>query len=87
MASPKNAKVSGYADVVINSLTKYANWEGDVMMGSAVFLKESPLGLEIKETAIKYSTKPFYRDIERMAEQIPFIIISSIKRISRRQKL
>ena len=42
------------------------------MMGSAVFPKESPLGLEIKETAIKYSTKPFYRDIERMAEQIPF---------------
>ena len=37
MASPKNAKVSGYADVVINSLTKYANWEGDVMMGCAVF--------------------------------------------------
>jgi cystathionine gamma-synthase len=72
MASPKNAKVSGFGDVVINSLTKYANWEGDVMMGSAVFPKESPLGLEIKETAFENSTKPFYRDLERMAEQIPF---------------
>ena len=37
MASPKNAKVSPYADIVINSLTKYANWEGDVMLGSLGF--------------------------------------------------
>ncbi len=72
MASPKNAKVSGYSDVVINSLTKYANWEGDVMMGSAVFPKNSPVGLEIKQKAVEYSTKPFSRDIKRMAEQIPF---------------
>ncbi len=42
------------------------------MMGSAVFPRESTLGLEIKEKAIEYSSKPFYRDIERMAEQIPF---------------
>ena len=73
MASPKNAKVSKFADVVINSLTKYANWEGDVMMGSAVFPKKSCLGLEIKELAISISwTKPFQRDMERTAEQIPF---------------
>jgi len=72
MASPKNAKVSRYADVVINSLTKYANWEGDVMMGSAVFPKNSPIGLEIKQKAEEYLNKPFSRDIERMAEQIPF---------------
>ena len=49
MASPKNAKVSGYADVVINSLTKYANWEGDVMMGSAVFLKNPHLAWKLKK--------------------------------------
>ena len=72
MASPKNAKVSALSDVVINSLTKYANWEGDVMMGSAVFPKKSALGLEIKELASQYRTKPFQRDMERTAEQIPF---------------
>ena len=48
MASPKNAKISGLADIVINSLTKYANWEGDTMMGCAVFPKTSSLGLEMK---------------------------------------
>jgi cystathionine gamma-synthase len=53
-------------------LTKYANWEGDVMMGSAVFPKSSTLGLEIKRKAVEYSTRPFIRDMERTAEQIPF---------------
>ena len=32
MVSPKNAKISRFADVVVNSLTKYAGNEGDVMM-------------------------------------------------------
>ena len=72
MASPKNARVSKFADVVINSLTKYANWEGDVMMGSAVFPQKSSLGLEIKQLTSQFITKPFHRDIERTAEQIPF---------------
>ncbi|MFP6886204.1 MAG: PLP-dependent transferase, partial [Opitutales bacterium] len=30
MASPRNAKVAGHADVIVNSLTKYAANEGDV---------------------------------------------------------
>ena len=37
MVSAKNAKITHLADVVINSLTKYAGWEGDVMMGSLAF--------------------------------------------------
>lgn len=72
MASPKNAQVTNLADIVINSLTKYANWEGDVMMGSAVFPKSSVKGMAIKETAINLITAPFSKDAERMAEQIPF---------------
>ena len=58
MASPKNAKVSPYADIVINSLTKYANWEGDVMLGSLVFPSFSPLGLE-EENIQKSYLLPF----------------------------
>jgi len=72
MASPKNAKISGLADIVINSLTKYANWEGDTMMGCAVFPKTSSLGLEIKENIQNYLAPPFQKDMERLAEQIPF---------------
>ena len=72
MASPKNAKVSPYADIVINSLTKYANWEGDVMLGSLVFPSFSQLGLAVKEDTKKLLTKPFSKDLERLAEQIPY---------------
>ena len=44
MVSPKNAKITSLADVVVNSLTKYAGWEGDVMMGSLAFPQSSTLG-------------------------------------------
>ncbi len=72
MASPKNAKVCRYADIVINSLTKYANWEGDVMLGSLVFPSFSPLGLEVREYAEQLLTPPFSKDLERLAEQIQY---------------
>ena len=70
MASPKNAKVSGLADVVVNSLTKYAGCEGDVMMGSLVFPKGSSLGRELLAQTADRICPPFERDLLRMAEQI-----------------
>ena len=72
MVSPKNAKVSNHADVVVNSLTKYANWEGDVMMGSLVFPESSEKGRILMTRVAQTRTPPFSRDLLRMAEQIPF---------------
>ncbi len=72
MASPKNAKVSQFADVVVNSLTKYAGWEGDVMMGSLVFPKASGLGRELMSTTQGSVIPPFRRDLHRLEEQISF---------------
>ena len=72
MVSPKNAKVSNHADVVVNSLTKYANWEGDVMMGSLVFPESSSKGRILMKRVAQIRTPPFRRDLLRMAEQIPF---------------
>ena len=75
MASPKNAKFPLTADVVINSLTKYANWEGDVMMGSALFSPKSNKGLEIKELA-QNMTHLFKRYGKNGRSRFHFIIIS-----------
>ena len=72
MASPKNAKVSEYADVVVNSLTKYANWEGDVMMGSLVFPQKSHLGRSLIDKVAENLNVPHSRDLWRTAAQIPF---------------
>ena len=72
MVSPKNAKITKLADVVVNSLTKYAGWEGDVMMGSLAFPRSSQLGRALFEPTKKRIAKPYIRDLIRMAEQIPF---------------
>ena len=72
MVSPKNAKITSLADVVVNSLTKYAGWEGDVMMGSLAFPKSSTLGKNLFEQTKSKICPPYSRDLVRMAEQIPF---------------
>tara|TARA_Y100001934_G_scaffold117344_1_gene143679 strand:- start:926 stop:2428 length:1503 start_codon:yes stop_codon:yes gene_type:complete len=71
MTSPKNAKVSGLADVIVNSLTKYAGCEGDVMMGSLVFPCGSDRGRELLEGTVSRLCPPYRGDLLRMAEQIP----------------
>jgi len=72
MVSPKNAQITHLADVVINSLTKYAGWEGDVMMGSLVFPSCSPAGKNLFVETCDRICPPYERDLYRMAEQIPF---------------
>ena len=72
MVSPKNAKITKLADVVVNSLTKYAGWEGDVMMGSLAFPKCSALGQSLFDQTYTRICPPYPRDLTRMAEQIPY---------------
>jgi cystathionine gamma-synthase len=72
MVSPKNAKITEIADVVVNSLTKYAGWEGDVMMGSLAFPTSSTKGQNLLEKTSQLICPPYSRDLVRMAEQIPF---------------
>lgn len=72
MASPKNSKVAEFADVLVNSLTKYASWEGDVMIGSLVFPHDSKRGMELFEKTKEIVCPPFKRDLLRLCEQLPY---------------
>ena len=72
MASRKNAKFSKFADIVVNSLITYAYCEGDVMMGSLVFPKHSRLRRWLMHSTKDLIFWPFSRDLDRLAEQIPF---------------
>ncbi len=72
MVSPKNARITGIADVVVNSLTKYAGWEGDVMMGSLAFPRSSSAGRELFEEVSGVVCPPYRGDLLRLAEQVPF---------------
>jgi cystathionine gamma-synthase len=71
MASPKNSKVAELGDVLVNSLTKYASWEGDVMIGSLVFPDHSKMGQELFNATAKTISPPFERDLLRLCEQLP----------------
>ncbi len=70
VASPYNIRVLPYADVVVNSLTKYAACDGDVMMGAAIFNPERPGIMEILARTVAHHEPPYSRDIARLAVQI-----------------
>ena len=72
MASPKNSKVVKFADIIVNSLTKYASWEGDLMIGSLVFPAHSEIGKALFNDIKNMVSRPFKADLNRLCEQLPF---------------
>lgn len=70
LATPLNIDVLQHADAVINSLTKYASHQGDVMIGSAVLNPDSKfyaaLSARVKDTI----EEPYPRDLARLSLQI-----------------
>jgi cystathionine gamma-synthase len=70
LASPRVVNVLPHSDVVVNSLTKFAANEGDVMGGAAVFNPASPWA-EILRGKVMATLPPHYpRDLARLAAQI-----------------
>ncbi len=71
LATPVNVDVLPYADVVVESLTKYACGSGDVMMGSAVVNPSSPFAGRLKDLLGGMMEIPGKRDAARLAHLIP----------------
>ena len=70
IASPLNIDVLPFADVVVNSLTKYAASEGDVIMGTVVVNPKSPHAADFR-ARLPGELEPVYsRDLHRLAAQI-----------------
>ncbi len=70
VASPANIDVSPYADIIVNSLTKYAANEGDVLLGLNAITKNCPRGEEILNSIRENVEAPYSRDLDRLAQQI-----------------
>ncbi len=68
--SPANVDVSPYADIIVNSLTKYAANEGDVIMGAVSVLDHCPEPEAICESIAKFADFPYLRNRQRLAQQI-----------------
>jgi cystathionine gamma-synthase len=70
LGTPYNVDVLPHADIVIESLTKYANGAADVMMGAVVLNSSSGYYEGVRMTLPEFLEKPYLRDLNRLAFQI-----------------
>jgi cystathionine gamma-synthase len=59
-----------HADVVIESLTKTASGQGDVMMGAVILNPASRYNPDLKEELPERIEQPYVRDVQRLAYEI-----------------
>ncbi|MFH9399161.1 L-2-amino-4-chloropent-4-enoate dechlorinase/desaturase BesB [Streptomyces sp. NPDC017638] len=70
IATPHNVDVVPYADVVCESLTKYATGSADVLTGAVVVAPGSPFARDLLTVLPRYGDEPYRRDTARVAARI-----------------
>ncbi len=70
LASPRAVDVLPHCDVVVNSLTKFAGNQGDVMAGAAVFNPASSWAASLRAPVAANLAPLYSRDLARLAAQI-----------------
>lgn len=70
LASPHNIEILEYADLVVNSLTKYAAIEGDVMMGALILNARSRFHADLVPLVTAWGSSPGPGDLARLAAEI-----------------
>lgn len=70
IASPLNIDVLPLCDVAVNSLTKYAASDGDVIMGAVAVNPHSPFASEFRRQLPSHLEPVYSRDVGRLAAQI-----------------
>lgn len=68
-ATPYNLNLKPYADIFVESLTKFACGNADVLMG-AIILNSNFKISHIKNEFFNHSDKPYIKDMQRMALEI-----------------
>lgn len=69
LATAYNLDLKPYADIIVESLTKFASGNADVLMGALILNENSKIGF-IKNEFFKHCDKPYIQDIQRMAYEI-----------------
>ena len=70
LGTPHNLNALPYADLIVESLTKYASGHGDLMMGAIVLNSQSRFYQKLKAILPKFLERPYFREISRLAFQI-----------------
>ncbi|MBP7769655.1 MAG: PLP-dependent transferase [Aliarcobacter sp.] len=68
-ATPFNLDLKPYADIYVESLTKFACGNADVLMG-AIILNENSKISNMNQEFFKHADEPYIKDIQRLALQI-----------------
>ncbi len=68
-ATPYNLNLKPYADIFVESLTKFACGNADVLMGAIVLNSNFKIS-HIKNELFKQSDEPYIKDMQRMAKEI-----------------
>ncbi|AYJ80647.1 cystathionine gamma-synthase [Aliarcobacter cryaerophilus ATCC 43158] len=83
-ATPYNLNLDSYADIYVESLTKFACGNADVLMG-AIILNENSKISHISQEFFKHCDEPYIKDIQRLALEIKDYK-SRVKKISSNTK-
>ena len=70
LGTPHNINALPYADVIVESLTKYASGHGDLMMGAVILNSQSHFYKKLRAALPNFLERPYIRDIRRLALQI-----------------
>ena len=68
-ATPYNLYLKPYADIFVESLTKFACGNADVLMGAIILNSKFKIS-HIKNEFFKHTDEPYIKDIQRMALEI-----------------
>ena len=85
-ATPYNMNLKPYADIYVESLTKFASGNADVLMGAIILNENSKISM-ISQEFFKHADMPYIKDIQRLAYEIQNyesrmkIISSNIKKL------
>lgn len=69
LATAYNLNLKPYADILVESLTKFACGNADVLMGALILNENSKISL-IKNEFFKHCDMPYIQDIQRLAYEI-----------------
>ncbi|MHB8467361.1 MAG: PLP-dependent transferase [Acidimicrobiales bacterium] len=70
LGTPCNVDILRYADIVCESLTKYATGSADVLMGATIINPDSRWAEELRAGVGSHGDAPYHRDTERVADRI-----------------
>ena len=70
IGTPYNLNILSHCDIAVESLTKFACGQGDVLMGAVIFNPASRIAGALRKNILSNIIPPYSRDVSRLAKSI-----------------